>query len=203
MYQSLSYNTDKAIAPQKHWNTSHKQACQHAQNLALRHLTSQHKQHQKRLQPKKFKACANLAYSFGLRAWHGHASQEAGDNHSSMGWGPSSRASILYLLRSGRRACTCFLQNLQRARHLFCLLRISLDNFCADTRVVCWCPNDSAYNGKQQHTKNRATQLHDNTVGSPAGFAQQYQESKASKHHAWITSDNLRSNKHQSPLALS
>ena len=50
-------NTDKAIAPQKHWNTSHKQACQHAQNLALRHLTSQHKQHQKRLQPKKFKAC--------------------------------------------------------------------------------------------------------------------------------------------------
>ena len=36
-------NTDKAIALQKHWNTSHKQACQHAQNLALRHLTSQHK----------------------------------------------------------------------------------------------------------------------------------------------------------------
>ena len=31
--------------------------------------------------------------------------------------------------------------------------------------------------------------------GHSLGFAQQYQESKASKHHAWITSDNLRSNK--------
>ena len=39
--------------------------------------------------------------------------------------------------------------------------------------------------------------------GHSLGFAQQYQESKASKHHAWITSDNLRSNKHQSSLALS
>ena len=34
------------------------------------------------------------------------------------------------------------------------------------------CPNKRAYNGKQQHTKNRATQLHDNTVGSPAGASQ-------------------------------
>ena len=97
----------------------------------------------------------------------------AGNNHSSMGRRPSSsRASILYLLRSGRRACTCFLQKLQCARHLFCLLRISLDNFCMDTRVVSWCSNNSVHNGEQQHTKNGDTQLHDNSVASPSGASQ-------------------------------
>ena len=58
------------------------------------------------------------------------------------------------------------------ARHLFCLLRIGLDNLCADTRVICWCPNNRMHNGKQQHAKNGATQLHDNTMGSPAGASQ-------------------------------
>ena len=97
----------------------------------------------------------------------------AGINHSSMGGRPSSsRASSLYLLRSGRRACTCFLQKLQRARHLFCLLRISLDNFCTDTHVVCWCSNNSVHNGEQQHTKNGDTQLHDNAAASPSGASQ-------------------------------
>ena len=54
---NISHTIPIKLEAQKHWNTSHKQACQHAQNLALRHLTSQHKQHQKRLQLKKFKAC--------------------------------------------------------------------------------------------------------------------------------------------------
>ena len=172
MYQYLSYNTDKARSPKKHWNTSHKQACQHAQNLALRHLTRSTNNIKNGCSLRNSKPARQPCLFFWPSCLARAASQEAGNNHSSMGCGPSSRASILYLLRSGRRACTCFLQNLQRARHLFCLLRISLDNFCADTRVVCWCPNKRAYNGKQQHTKSRATQLHDNTVGSPAGASQ-------------------------------
>ena len=172
MYQSLSYNTDKAIAPQKHWNTSHKQACQHAQNLALRHLTSQHIQHQKRLQPKKFKACTPtlpilLAFVLGTGTPH---KRRATITQAWVGCHQAVQAFCICCAAADVLALVSC--RTSSARHLFCLLRISLDNFCADTRVVCWCPNDSAYNGKQQHTKNRATQLHDNTVESPAGASQ-------------------------------
>lgn len=68
----------------------------------------------------------------------------AGDNHSGMALG--HHLSILYLLRCCRGAHFCFLQNLQRKRHL-CFLRISLDNFCPDARRICWC-----HNSKQQQT---------------------------------------------------
>ena len=88
----------------------------------------------------------------------------AGDNHSGMALG--HHLSILYLLRCCRGAHFCFLQNLQRKRHL-CFLRISLDNFCTDARRICWC-----HNSKQQQTKNGTTKLHGKTMDSSAGASQ-------------------------------
>lgn len=104
------------------------------------------------------------AYSFGTFMLGTGRLAGAGDNHSGMALG--HHLSILYLLRCCRGAHFCFLQNLQRKRHL-CFLRISLDNFCPDARRICWC-----HNSKQQQTKNGTTKLHVKTMDSSAGASQ-------------------------------